>query len=140
MSKIIPKFTPDATDFESQERFESILTFVAAGTIAVGAPVIFDDTAGYAATSTVVVAPTGGYYAVGIALTGADAGEPIQVQVRGVAPAEVIAGVNAGEPVFVDSGTAGSLGVGVAGAVTVGVAIEGSGAGGITSVLLLPFI
>lgn len=137
MSKIVPKFTPNATSTSDLERFEGLETFQAAGPIAIGECVVFDLTAGFALTSTVDVAPAGSLWGLGVATSEAvNAGDSVQVQIRGVASSIVDAGVVAGDPVYVDSLVAGQLGAGVAGAVAVGVAL-GSG-GPQCPVLLFP--
>ena len=129
MSKIVPKYTPDATSITSLERFEGLETFQAAGAIAIGDTVVFDLTAGFALSSIVDVAPAGSLWGLGVATTAAAAaGDSVQVQVRGIAAATVDVAVVAGDPVYVDAGVAGALAAaGAAGAVAVGVAL---GAGG----------
>lgn len=137
MSKIVPKFTPSATGISDLERFEGLETFVAAGPIAIGDAVVFDTTAGYALSSTVDVAPASSLWALGVATSEAlAAGDSVQVQIRGIALATVDAGVNAGEPVYVDLATPGLLGVGAGGALAVGVALGAGGAN--CPVLLIP--
>ena len=130
MSKIVPKFTPNATGVSDLERFEGVETFTAANPIAIGEAVVFDLTAGYALSSTVDVAPAGSLWALGVATSdAAAAGDPVQVQVRGICLAIVDVAVVAGEPVYVDAGVAGALAAaGAAGAAPVGVALGGGSA------------